>query len=121
LDWILENPKGVKVPENISIDKNITIPTPINFNFGLILDGSDSDIGVNNSRVKCIVESTNINISGHSELSHGYIISDNHKITDSNECINNRDGKAYLNTNISLNDINSTGTLEFKSCQTMPF
>ena len=123
LDWILENPKGVNLPEpaEINIDKNTTIATPLNVDFGLILDGSDSDIWVNNSRVKCIVESTNINISGHNELSNGYIISDNHKITNSDECVNNRDGKAYLNANIFLNDINSTGNLKFKSCQSMPF
>ena len=122
LDWILENPKGVNLPEptEINIDKNNTIPTPLNVDFRLILDGS-SDIWVNNSRVKCIVESTNINISGHNELSNGYIISDNHKITNSSECINNRDGKAYLNANISLSDINLEGNLKFKSCQSMPF
>ena len=86
------------------------------------MDGSDSDIWVNNSRVKCIVESKNIKISGHNgELSNGYIISNNNQITNSNECIDNRDGKAYLDTNISLDDTNSTGTLEFKSCQSMPF
>ena len=121
LDWILENQKGVKVPEDITIDKNNTIPTPLNFDFGLILDGSDSDIWVNNSRVKCVVESTNINIRGHNELSNGYIISDNHKITDSSECMDNRDGKAYFNANISLSDINLEGSLKFKSCQSMPF
>jgi len=123
LDWILENPKGVNLPEpqEIHIDKNTTISTPLNVDFRLILDGSDSDIWVNNSKVKCIVESTNINIAGHSELSNGYIISDNHKITNSNECTNNRDGKAYLNANISLHDMNLEGNLKFKSCQSMPF
>ncbi|MCK4442813.1 MAG: hypothetical protein KAU90_12465 [Sulfurovaceae bacterium] len=121
LNWILENPKGVKVPKDIPIDKNTTVATPLNFDFGLILDNSDDDIWVNNSRVKCVVESKNISISGHPELTNGYIFSDNHKITNPDECINNRDSKAYLNTNISLIDANLTGTLKFKSCQTIPF
>jgi hypothetical protein len=121
LDWILENPKGVKIPRNINIDKNTTVATPLNFDFGLDLDSANDDIWVNNSKVKCIVESKNIYISGHNELTNGYIISDNKRITESKECINNRDSKAYFNANIYLNDKNLDGSLEFKSCQTIPF
>jgi len=104
--------QGVKIPETINIDANIS--TPITKSFAFEIDtGTEDRFWVKNAKVLCKTKADNVVITKFRQ---------NSEIKDIKDCDNSENGEiAYWNITLQLKDLSKGGSFSFEECQVASF
>ena len=103
---------GVKAPEPIEVDANVSVPISVYHNFE-VETGTGDTLMVKNARVYCTIKNENLEILDFQE---------NSEIKNISQCGGSDSAEiAYWNMTVRLIDLDKSGTISFEDCQTYSF